>query len=48
LIPVPILDLVPADRRETLIAQRFDGDIAPVCRFDVRLQREQETVFFDI
>jgi protocatechuate 3,4-dioxygenase alpha subunit len=40
----PILALVPADRRETLIARR-DGD---AWRFDIVLQGERETVFFDI
>jgi protocatechuate 3,4-dioxygenase alpha subunit len=40
----PILALVPADRRETLIARR-DRD---AWRFDIVLQGERETVFFDI
>lgn len=41
----PVLALVPADRRDTLIARRgADG----VFRFDIRLQGEDETVFFDI
>jgi protocatechuate 3,4-dioxygenase alpha subunit len=39
----PILDLVPAARRSTLIAQR-DGD---VWRFDIVLSGANETVFFD-
>jgi protocatechuate 3,4-dioxygenase, alpha subunit len=34
----PILALVPADRRETLISQRFAGDKAVIYRFDVHLQ----------
>ncbi len=42
----PILALVPAARRETLIAERV-GDGAAY-RFDIRLQGENETVFFDI
>jgi protocatechuate 3,4-dioxygenase alpha subunit len=41
----PVLALVPAERRGTLIAKRgADG----VFRFDIRLQGEGETVFFDI
>ncbi|PTM40184.1 protocatechuate 3,4-dioxygenase subunit alpha [Bosea sp. 124] len=40
----PVLMLVPADRRATLIAQRV-GDT--VFRFDIRLQGEGETVFFE-
>ena len=39
----PILDLVPAERRPTLIAHR-DGDI---WRFDIVLSGPNETVFFD-
>jgi protocatechuate 3,4-dioxygenase, alpha subunit len=40
----PILALVPADRRHTLIATPEDGGY----RFDIRLQGPGETVFFDI
>ena len=40
----PILALVPAERRDTLIARKI-GDI---WRFDIVLQGEHETVFFDI
>jgi protocatechuate 3,4-dioxygenase alpha subunit len=44
----PILGLVPADRRGTLIAHReMRGDM-PVYRFDIRVQGENETVFFDV
>jgi protocatechuate 3,4-dioxygenase, alpha subunit len=41
----PILDLVPPERRDTLIArrQRYGA-----YRFDIHLQGERETVFFDI
>jgi protocatechuate 3,4-dioxygenase, alpha subunit len=39
-----VLELVPADRRKTLIAER-DGD---GYRFDIRIQGERETVFFDV
>jgi len=44
----PILALVAADRRATLIAQR-DGtaDGLPLYRFDIALQGAQETVFFE-
>jgi protocatechuate 3,4-dioxygenase alpha subunit len=44
----PILALVPADRRETLIAHKVPGGGTPVYRFDIRVQGENETVFFDI
>lgn len=40
----PILALVPADRRDTLIAKK-QGD---VYRFDIRVQGDNETVFFDV
>ncbi|HEX7881363.1 MAG TPA: protocatechuate 3,4-dioxygenase subunit alpha [Afipia sp.] len=43
----PILALVPADRRATLIATREQGDVVTY-RFDVHLQGEWETVFFDL
>lgn len=42
----PILNLVPADRRETLIARRDPG--SAVYRIDFRIQGDRETVFFDI
>jgi protocatechuate 3,4-dioxygenase alpha subunit len=42
-----IYQFVPADRRETLLASRVSG--APCrWRFDVRLQGDRETVFFDL
>lgn len=44
----PILALVPADRRGTLIAHKQPGDGVPVYRFDIRVQGDNETVFFDI
>jgi protocatechuate 3,4-dioxygenase, alpha subunit len=40
----PVLQLVPAGRRHTLVAREEDG----VLRFDVHLQGEQETVFFAV
>lgn len=43
----PILALVPSERRATLIATREPG-AAVVYRFDVHLQGDKETVFFDI
>ena len=39
-----VLMSVPPERRATLLAQPVDGGY----RFDVRLQGERETVFFDI
>jgi protocatechuate 3,4-dioxygenase alpha subunit len=38
----PVLALVPAERRETLIAQHASGAYV----FDIHLQGERETVFF--
>ena len=43
----PVLALVPADRRATLIATRQPGGNA-VYRFDIHLQGDKETVFFDV
>lgn len=43
----PILGLVPADRRSTLLARREAGGVATY-RFDVHLQGDRETVFFDV
>jgi protocatechuate 3,4-dioxygenase alpha subunit len=42
----PVLALVPADRRATLIAKRQAG--SATYRFDIRLQGDDETVFFDV
>jgi len=39
----PVLTAVPADRRPTLIARQDGGDLV----FDIHLQGDQETVFFD-
>ena len=44
----PILTLVPADRRGTLVAHKSMRGGLPVYRFDIRVQGENETVFFDI
>jgi protocatechuate 3,4-dioxygenase, alpha subunit len=39
----PVLALVPAERRHTLIATAVPGGL----RFEIRMQGEDETVFFD-
>ena len=45
----PVLNLIEWDvRRKTLIAQREQRGRETVYRFDIRLQGEAETVFFDI
>jgi len=46
--PDPILAAVPAERRSTLIAKRVDHNGHAVYTFDIRLQGDGETVFFDI
>lgn len=42
----PILALVPVERRATLIAKREAG--GATYRFDIHLQGDDETVFFDV
>ncbi|RQM52050.1 MULTISPECIES: protocatechuate 3,4-dioxygenase subunit alpha [Burkholderia] len=45
----PVLNLVPAERRATLVAKRDAQPGRPVVyRFDVRMQGPNETVFFDV
>ena len=44
----PVLALVPADRRATLIAVRKPDAGSAVYVLDVHLQGDQETVFFDV
>jgi protocatechuate 3,4-dioxygenase alpha subunit len=44
----PVLALVPQERRATLMARRQNGGAQAVYRFDIRLQSEGETVFFDV
>lgn len=45
----PVLNLIEWEhRRATLIAEHSVKDGQPVYRFDIRLQGEDETVFFDI
>lgn len=43
----PVLLSVPEARRQTLIAQRQNVQGLPTYRFDIHLQGEQETVFFN-
>jgi protocatechuate 3,4-dioxygenase alpha subunit len=45
----PVLRLIePPERRQTLIAVREQRGGEVVYRFDIHLQGEQETVFFDV
>ncbi|MBE0413721.1 protocatechuate 3,4-dioxygenase subunit alpha [Yoonia sp.] len=45
----PVLNLIEWERRRpTLIARRVAGEGTPLYRFDMRLQGEDETVFFEI
>lgn len=45
----PVLNLIEWEhRRRTLLASRSLRDGQPVYRFDIRLQGEAETVFFDV
>jgi protocatechuate 3,4-dioxygenase alpha subunit len=45
----PVLRMIePAIRRDTLLAHRELRDAAVVYTFDIRLQGERETVFFDV
>ena len=43
-----VLGNVPGDRRATLIAQRTQEGGATLYRFDIHMQGENETVFFDV
>lgn len=44
----PVFNAVESPtRRQTLIATREEGEGKPRYRFDIRLQGEGETVFFD-
>lgn len=43
-----VLNLVPPERRETLIATQEKSAGFPTYRFDIHLQGENETVFFDL
>ena len=44
----PVLEVVPEDRRGTLLARKEMRGGLPVYTFDIRVQGENETVFFDI
>jgi protocatechuate 3,4-dioxygenase, alpha subunit len=44
----PILALVPADRRDTLIAKRDLKNGQPVYTLDIQMQGDRETVFFEV
>lgn len=44
----PILALVPEERRGTLLAHKQSSGGQTVYRFDIRVQGENETVFFEI
>jgi protocatechuate 3,4-dioxygenase, alpha subunit len=44
----PVLALVPAARRGTLVARREPGTSKTVYRFDIHMQGDKETVFFDL
>lgn len=44
----PVLSVIAEDRRDTLIAKRQDSSGMPVYRFDVHMQGDHETVFFDV
>ena len=44
----PVLALVPAERRGTLVATRHKGSGNAVYHFDIRLQGDNETVFFEL
>ena len=43
----PVLETIEAERRPTLIATREESDGTPTYYFDIHLQGENETVFFD-
>ena len=43
-----ILALVPPERRGTLVAARTASQGSPVYTFDIRMQGDAETVFFEV
>jgi len=43
-----VLDSVPAERRDTLIAKRSESGGAVTYRLDIHMQGPAETVFFDV
>jgi protocatechuate 3,4-dioxygenase alpha subunit len=44
----PVLSSVPERRRRTLIAERRESERGVEYRFDIRMQGDRETVFFDL
>ena len=44
----PVLQLVPEDRRATLLAKRKSDGTTPIYRFDIIMQGEGETAFFNL
>ena len=44
----PVLAAVPDDRRASLVAQRDETQGGIVYRFDIHMQGDRETVFFDV
>ncbi|MGH2437606.1 MAG: protocatechuate 3,4-dioxygenase subunit alpha [bacterium] len=44
----PVLRDIPRDRRATMLAKKSIGDGKTVYRFDIVLQGQDETVFFDL
>lgn len=44
----PVLLSVPEERRATLIAPREDAGGVAIYRFDIHMQGDRETVFFDV
>ena len=44
----PVLATVPPERRMTLVAARTSSPAGVVYRFDIRMQGDAETVFFDV
>ena len=44
----PVLRSVPEARRASLIAKREDTASGPVYRFDIHMQGDAETIFFDV
>lgn len=44
----PVMQLVPEERRNTLVASREDTPTGVRYRFDIHMQGDAETVFFDV
>lgn len=44
----PVLQSVSAERRDSLLARRDENLPGTVYRFDIRMQGDRETVFFDV